>query len=106
MTKTKRTFSAEDRMSILQEAERTGFMETCRKYNLSPNLLSRWKRKYLASGYTVSSKPGRKPLDPELVQLREENERLKRLVARQALELEVKTELLKKTPLPSQRRSS
>jgi hypothetical protein len=30
-----------------------------------------------------------------------QNERLKRIVARQALELEVKTELLKKTPIVS-----
>ena len=106
MTKSKRSFTAEDRMSILQESERMGFMETCRKYNLSPNLLSTWKRRYLSTGSTTASKPGRKPKDPELEQLREENERLKRLVARQALELEVKTELLKKTPRPSQRRSS
>lgn len=104
MAKIKRTFSAEDRLSILQEAERAGFMETCRKYNISPNLMSKWKRKYLATGSTSDSKRGRKPIDPEVHQLREENERLKRLVARQALELEVKTELLKKTPLPSQRK--
>jgi hypothetical protein len=31
--------------------------------------------------------------------LEEENERLKRIIARQALELEVKGELLKKTPI-------
>jgi transposase-like protein len=106
MTKNRRTFSAEERMSLLQEAERNGFMETCRKYNLSPNLLSRWKRKYLTTGSTSDSRRGRKPLDPEVQQLRDENEKLKRIVARQALELEVKTELLKKTPLPSQRKFS
>jgi transposase-like protein len=104
MTKTKRSFTAEERLSILQESERSGFMETCRKYNLSPTLISRWKRKYLETGSTSDSRRGRKPLDPELVQLRDENEKLKRIVAKQALELEVKTELLKKTPLPSQRK--
>ena len=104
MTKTKRRFNAEERLSILQEAERNGFMETIRKYNLSPNSLSRWKKQYLATGSTADLKRGRKQLDPELVQLREENEKLKRIVARQAIELEVKTELLKKTPLLSQRK--
>ena len=104
MSKTRRTFAAEERLSLLQESERNGFMETCRKYNISPNLLARWKRKYLETGSTQDSRKGRKPLDPELVQLRDENEKLKRIIARQALELEVKTELLKKTPLPSGQR--
>ena len=36
-------------------------------------------------------------LDPETKELRDENEKLKKIIARQALELEVKTELLKKT---------
>lgn len=90
-------------MSLLQEAERNGSVETCRKYNLSPTLLGNWKRNYLKTGSTNDRRRGRKPLDPEVQQLREENEKLKRIVAKQALELEVKTELLKKTPLPSQR---
>jgi hypothetical protein len=43
-----------------------------------------------------------KRVDPELRTLEEENERLKRIVARQALELEVKTEPLKKNSYPTQ----
>jgi len=35
-------------------------------------------------------------IDPEKRALEEENERLKKIIARQALELEVKSELLKK----------
>jgi transposase len=35
--------------------------------------------------------------DPELKELRKENERLRRIIAEQALEMEVKNELLKKT---------
>jgi transposase-like protein len=73
-------------------------METCRKYNLSPTLLSKWKQRYLAKG-TEGLKPAYKRVDPEVRALEEENERLKRIIARQALELEVKTELLKKTPI-------
>jgi hypothetical protein len=36
-------------------------------------------------------------VDPEVRVLEKENERLKKIIARQALELEVKEELLKKT---------
>jgi transposase-like protein len=98
MPRTRRTFSPEDRLSLIQEAEREGYMETCRKYNLSPTLLSRWKQKYQAKG-AEGLKPAYKRVDPELRALEEEIERLKRIIARQALELEVKTELLKKTPI-------
>ena len=41
MSKVNRKFSPEDRLSILQEAERDGAVETSRKYNLSPSLLSK-----------------------------------------------------------------
>jgi transposase-like protein len=98
MTKTRRTFSPEDRLSLIREAEREGYMQTCRKYNLSPALLSRWKKKYQAQG-TEGLKPRYRTVDPEKRALQEENERLKRIIANQALELEVTTELLKKTPI-------
>jgi hypothetical protein len=40
-----------------------------------------------------------KRVDPAIRELQEENERLKRIIAKQALEIEVKSELLKKTPI-------
>jgi len=40
-----------------------------------------------------------KKIDPSVIELEIENERLKRIVAKQALEIEVKSELLKKTPI-------
>jgi transposase-like protein len=98
MPRTRRSFTPADRLSIIQEAEREGYMETCRKYNLSPTLLSRWKHKYQAKG-VEGLKPAYRRVDPEVRVLEEENERLKRIIARQALELAVKTEMLKKTPI-------
>ena len=98
MTRTRRSFTPEERLSLLQEAEREGFIETCRKYNLSPTLLSKWKQRYKSKG-TEGLKPAYRRVDPELRALQEENEKLKRIIANQALELEVKSELLKKTPI-------
>ena len=103
MTRVKRSFTPEERLSLLKEAEREGYMETCRKYNLSPALLSKWKQRYLAKG-TEGLKPAYKRIDPEIRALEDENERLKRIIARQALELEVKSELLKKTPIQPKKR--
>jgi putative transposase len=48
-------------------------------------------------------KPAYKCVDQEVRALVEENERLKRIIARQALEIEVKSELLKKTPIQQNR---
>ena len=103
MTKTKRTFTPEERYSIVQEGQREGRSETCRKYHLSPSLYDRWRRKYLEDGMD-GLKSKYKRIDPAFRELEEENERLKRIIAKQALEIEVKTELLKKTPIQSRRK--
>lgn len=84
MSKSRRQFSPEEKHSILQEAEREGHSETCRKYNLASSVLAYWKKKYLAKG-KEGLKPGYKRIDPEVRALEEENERLKRIIAKQAI---------------------
>lgn len=98
MTRSRRKFTPEERFSIVQESQKEGMVETCRKYNLSPSLLSKWKQRYLNKGME-GLKTQYKRVDPEIRALEEENERLKRIIAKQALEIEVKGELLKKTPI-------
>ena len=95
MTKVKRKFTPEERLAILQESEREGRSETMRKYNIAPSLYARWRRKYLEGGID-GLKSRHKRIDPDVRLLEEENERLKRIVAKQAIEIEFKTELLKK----------
>lgn len=103
MTKTRRKFTPEDRLSIVREAEREGRSETIRKYQVAPSLFDRWRRKYVTTGIEGLKSQYRR-IDPQVRELELENERLKRIIARQALELEVKTELLKKTPFEPRRR--
>lgn len=98
MNKTRRKFSPEDRLAVLQEVRQNGLTVTCRRLNISPSLVNRWQRKYEANG-TEGLKPSYKRVDPLVRELEEENARLKRIIARQALEIEVKGELLKKTPI-------
>ena len=95
MTRIKRQFTPEEKHSILEEAEREGHIQTCRKYNIASSVMSYWKRKYLSKG-KEGLKANYKKVDPQLRALEEENARLKKIVADQALELEFKTELLKK----------
>ncbi|GAB3026267.1 hypothetical protein GCM10027051_33850 [Niabella terrae] len=80
----------------MQEAEREGTTATARKYNLAHSVISYWKKKYLSRGKD-GLKAGYKRIDPQVRALEEENARLKKIVANQALELEFKTELLKKS---------
>ncbi|MFN8698447.1 MAG: transposase [Flavobacteriales bacterium] len=94
--KSKRTFTPEERLKIVQEGEREGRAATLRKYNIASSLYDRWRKKYLLGGVDGLKNQHRK-IDPQVRELEEENERLKRIIARQALELEVKTEALKKT---------
>jgi len=98
MSKNRRKFTPEERLSILQECDREGQSTTCRKYNLSPSLVQGWKKKYLSKGIEGLRRSHQK-IDPEVKKLHEENERLKRIVAKQALEIEFKTELLKQAPI-------
>lgn len=103
MKKTYRKFSPEERLSIIQESQREGSLEVCRKYHISPSLLSKWKQRYLSKG-VAGLRPLYHRIDPVVRALEEENERLKRIMAKQALEIEVKSELLKKTPIPNKKK--
>ncbi|MBK7856660.1 MAG: transposase [Bacteroidetes bacterium] len=94
----KRKFTPEDRLAILEEGKREGHTVTQRKYNIAPSLYDRWRKKYLANG-VAGLHNQHKRVDPQARQLEEENERLKKIVAKQALQIEVQGELLKKTPI-------
>ena len=83
---TRRKFTPEEKYSILQEAGREGTSEVSRKYNLAHSVLSYWRNKYLAKGKD-GLKSGYRKVDPELRALEEENARLKKIIANQALEL-------------------
>jgi transposase-like protein len=93
---TRRQFTLEQKMQILREAESEGMLNTCRKFDLSQALFYRWKHQFEHKGKD-GLLPQYRTIDPELRAIQQENERLKRIVADQALELAVKTELLKKT---------
>ena len=87
----------EEKVKIVQEAEQFGFTEISVKYNISSRQIYRWRDK-LQKGGAKALNYGAK-IDPELKTLKEENDRLKKLVAKQALSIEIKDELLKKISL-------
>ena len=95
MSKQRRKFSVEQKLQIIQETDQQGITQTLRKHNVSHSVYLRWKRQFDQGGAS-SLQPQYHRVDPELRALQEENARLKKIIGNQALELEFKTELLKK----------
>jgi len=84
----KSRFTDEQIVTILQEAERTGKSgEVIRRHGISRETFYRWRKKY--GGLQVSD-------TRRLRVLEEENRRLKRVVADQALNLQVLKDVLGK----------
>jgi putative transposase len=92
MIQTRRKFTPEDRLSILHEGEREGRTKRLRKYQIATSLYTRWKKKYLQEGIN-GLKDKDKKIDPEIRALELENELLRRIVAKPALEIEVRSEI-------------
>jgi putative transposase len=81
----KKRHSVEQIIRILKQVEGgTGLGEVCREHNISEQTYYRWKRKY---GGMEQSEAVR------LKGLEEENARLKRLVADQALDIQILKEV-------------
>lgn len=84
----KSRFTTEQIVGILKEHEAGAMIsELCRRHGISDNTFHRWKRKY--GGMEISDAR-------RLKQLEEENRALKRIVADQALNLQVVKDLLGK----------
>lgn len=98
MNKNKRKFNQQERLDILREAEQNGVELTVRKHNISRSLYYFWKNKFDRSGVDGLADQYQR-VDPAVKTLEKENERLRKIIAKQALELEVKEELLKKMKL-------
>lgn len=77
-------FSVEQMVQILEECKTTRTHEVARKYGVSAKTISNWRVKF---GNMQSDDVKR------LKQLEEENNRLKRLVARQAYDIECLKEI-------------
>jgi putative transposase len=92
----RRNWSVEQKLQLIQEADQYGLTETLRKHNVAQSLFHRWKREFNRDGIS-GLQPKYRSIDPEVKQLQSENERLKRIIANQALELEFKNEHLKKS---------
>jgi len=82
--KTRRKFSAEEKIRIVLEGLRgeQTIAELCRREGISPNLYYNWSKEFLEAGKRRLLGNTRRQADSsEVRQLRQENSRLKHLVA-------------------------
>jgi len=94
--RTRRRFSAEEKIRIILEGLRgeESIAELCRREGLAPNLYYRWSKEFLEAGKKrLLGDTAREATAPEVKTLREENSRLKQVLAETVLE----NRLLKKT---------
>ncbi|HEX5153979.1 MAG TPA: transposase [Parafilimonas sp.] len=89
----RRKFSEEEKNAILEEASARSISVVLREHKLSYSVFSRWKEQLHASG-KKEQKSNYKILQ-ELKDLVTENERLKKIIANQALQIQIQTEKLK-----------
>jgi putative transposase len=91
----KRSFTADQKAAILQEADKEGVIATCRKHSISTSLFYQWRDKLTLKGREGLAH-GQALLTQEVRRLAAENARLKKLLAQKELVLDIKEELLKK----------
>ena len=93
---TRRKFSAEEKIRIVLEGLRgeESIATLCRKEGLAPNLYYRWSKEFLEAGKKrLVGDTSREATSTEVIALRQENARLKQVVAETVLE----NRLLKKS---------
>jgi len=86
-----------ERAALLNEAREHGVVETCRKHGITSKTYYQWLERYQSGGVEALAPHKKAAANAELVALRRENERLKRLLADKELALDIKDALLKKT---------
>jgi transposase len=87
--RTRRRFSAEEKVRIVLEGLRgeQSVAELCRREGLAPNLYYRWSKEFLEAGKKrLLGDTTREATAPEVRALRDENGRLKQVLAETVLE--------------------
>ena len=74
MSKSRRKFSVEQKLQIIQETDQNGITQTLRKHSLSHSVFLRWKHQFNSGGVT-SLKPQYYKSDPEVRALHPQKKR-------------------------------
>lgn len=92
----RRNFPIEQKLQILREAAELGVTKVLQQYKLSYSVFARWRQRLSdnnTGGHTMNDLL---LAQKEIEALEQQNTRLKRIIANQALELEMLSERIKK----------
>ena len=90
MAAQRRKFSDEEKLNILHQAGQKGTSNILRHYDISYSVFARWKKSFQKKGLDPTA------VKSETMILAEENGRLKKIIAEQALSIELKDEELRR----------
>ena len=94
--KTRRTFTSEQKITIVMEALRAemSVAELCRKYSIIESQFYKWNKEFLEAGKKrLSGDTTREATSDEVAELKKENQRLKETVA----DLVIRYDIVKKS---------
>lgn len=92
MSSERRKFTTAQKMDILRQANEQGVTKVLKELRISYSVFSRWKQKLV----NTQIENNNSLLQHELKELIEENNRLKKIIANQALDLDIKNEQMQK----------
>lgn len=92
-TVSRRKFSEEEKLAILEEASLRGISIVLREHKLSYSVFSRWKEQFQSDD--KNEQKSKYKILQELKNLTTENERLKKIIANQALQIQIQAEKLR-----------
>ncbi len=96
MGQKRRKWTGQEKLQILGDVELYGMAEASRMHDVSTSMLYRWKSRYDSAGEAGLSR-SKGQVDRQKRDMEREIERLRQVVADQALTIRIKDELLKKT---------
>ena len=96
MSRSRRKFSKEEKLSILKEASEHGVKVTLEKHGIYPATFYAWRKKFESMGEEGLDHGMTKAQLKRIRELEKENQMLKELVAEKELEGRLKDELLRK----------
>ncbi len=96
MASSKRKFTDEQKLEILRQANEIGVITAIQNHKLSYSVFARWREKFMENHKNKFENSLKNKARSELKQFMEDNRRLKKIIAEQALELERKDEALRK----------
>jgi len=90
-----KSFTAEEKLRLIKEAEEFGVADTMRKYDIPITTYKHWLKKYEADGIDGLDVSFRRAANLELNQLKQEQVKLKKLFVEMQLIIEKQDDIIK-----------